>query len=340
MGELVALETRNMEDESKNLTGEHSKTKTEEDCIDFVAATTATLGVPSPCLSKARSFDDSPHSVSDHQKVRKGDLEEEAELLRVLKLSETELPISVDDFVADVDGRVVSVGSHESTPMKGTMVVASWDTSEGHVGVDINLSALSTDDNNNLTSSETPPGKLTGSSLKTDLTDHFDKSVCTESGEHFSSNDVIENSSADTVVEIQGALSLSCAKSTGSFDGDPTDILHDGQKVENQSTSITEVHKPADISSGHDMLDLPGLASLVPESDSSSGRMQNFDTPDNYNSSVDGSEPIYEGEECIFDSRTSNCEDREPMYEGEVILSEQADKTVRSKDEITAQQGE
>jgi hypothetical protein len=68
--------------------------------------------------------------------------------------------------------------------------------------------------------------------------------------------------------------------------------------------------------------------------------MQNFDTPDNFNSSVDGSEPIYEGEECILDSRTSNCEDREPMYEGEVILSEQADKTVRSKDEITAQQGE
>ncbi|KAL9387138.1 hypothetical protein Peur_020262 [Populus x canadensis] len=341
MGELVALETRNMEDESKNLIGEDSKTKTEEDCIDFVAATTATLGVPSPCLSKARSFDDSPHSVSDHQKVRKGDLEEEAELLRVLKLSETELPNSVDDsLVADVDGRVVSVGSHESTPMKGTMVVASWDTSEGHVGVEINLSELSTDDNNNLTSSETPPGKLTGSSLKTDLTDHFDKSVCTESGEHFSCNDVIENSSADTVVEIQGALSLSCAKSTGSFDGDPTDILHDGQKVENQSTSITEVHKPADISSGHDMLDLPGLASVVPESDSSSGRMQNFDTPDTFTSSVDGSGPIYEGEECILDSRTSNCEDREPMYEGEVILSEQADKTVRSKDEITAQQGE
>ena len=90
MGELVALETRNMEDEGKNLIGEDSKTKTEEDCIDFVAATTATLGVPSPCLSKATSFDDSPHSVSDHQKVRKGDLEEEEELLRVLKLSETE----------------------------------------------------------------------------------------------------------------------------------------------------------------------------------------------------------------------------------------------------------
>ncbi|KAJ6326833.1 hypothetical protein OIU78_013843 [Salix suchowensis] len=209
MGELVALETRNMEDESKNLSGEDGKTKTEEDCIDFVAATTATLGVPSPCLSKARSFDDSPPSVSDHQNVRKGDIEEEAELLRVLKLSETELPSSVDDsLVANVDGRVVCIGSYESKPMKGTMVVASRDTSEGHVDVDKNLSALSTDDNNNPTSSETLPGELTGSSLKTDLTDHFDDSVCTESGEQISCNDVIENHSADTIVETQDALSL------------------------------------------------------------------------------------------------------------------------------------
>ncbi|KAF9685763.1 hypothetical protein SADUNF_Sadunf03G0087800 [Salix dunnii] len=341
MGELVALEIRNMEDESKNLSGEDGKTKAEEDCIDFVAATTATLGVPSPCLSKARSFDDSPHSVSDHQNVRKGDIEEEAELLRVLKLSETELPSSVDDsLVANVDGRVVSIGSYESKPMKGTMVVASRDTSEGHVSVDKDLSALSTDDDNNPTSSETLPGELTGSSLKTDLTDHFDKSVCTESGEHISCNDVIENHSADTVVETQDALFLFWAKSTGSLDGDPTGILHDGQKVENKSTSINEVHKLADISSGHDLLEVPGLASLVPESDSSSSRLQNIDTPDTFTSSVDGSEPIYEGEECILDSRTSNCEEREPMYEGEVILSEQADETVRSIDEITALQGE
>ncbi|KAJ7952396.1 protein FAM63A-like [Quillaja saponaria] len=79
MGELVALETQNMGGQYKN--------RPEEDCIDFAAATTATLGVPSPSLSKARSFGDSPHFISDNETLRKGDCEEEAELLKALKLS-------------------------------------------------------------------------------------------------------------------------------------------------------------------------------------------------------------------------------------------------------------
>ncbi|MCI33839.1 protein FAM63A, partial [Trifolium medium] len=41
MGELVSLETRNIEIPLKN-------NQEEEDCVDFVAATTAALGVPSP----------------------------------------------------------------------------------------------------------------------------------------------------------------------------------------------------------------------------------------------------------------------------------------------------
>ena len=101
MEELVALET-NMESEQKR--------NTEEDFIDFAAATTATLGVPSPCLSRGRSFDDSPLSVSDHHKLRKGDVEEEAELLRVLKLSEATLTSS--------EGKNKSVSSKESSYVK------------------------------------------------------------------------------------------------------------------------------------------------------------------------------------------------------------------------------
>eukprot|EP00258_Populus_trichocarpa_P014458 XP_006368742.2 ubiquitin carboxyl-terminal hydrolase MINDY-2 isoform X2 [Populus trichocarpa] len=342
MGELVALETRNMEDESKNVTREDFKSKTEEDCVDFVAATTATLGVPSPCLSKARSFDDSPRSASDHQNVRKGDLEEAAALLRVLKFSEAELPCSAgDSLVSDVNGRVLFVSSDESTSMKGAVTVTSLDTSEGPVGIDGSFNALSNDDDNNLTSLETTlPGEVTCSSLKTDLNVHFDHSTCTESGEHISCDDTIKNRSVDTGVEIQDAVSLSCAKSTASLNGDRVDILHYSQKVENQCTSITEVHEPADISNGRDKEDVPGSASPVLESNSSIGRMQNIDAPDTFTSSVDGSEPIYEGEECILDTGTSNYEEREPMYEGEVVLAEQADRTVRSKDEITPQQGE
>ncbi|KAJ6714548.1 NF-E2 INDUCIBLE PROTEIN [Salix viminalis] len=349
-GELVALETRNMEDESKNVTGEDFKNKTEEDFknkteedfVDFVAATTATLGVPSPCLSKARSFDDSPCSVSDHQNVRKGDFEEAAALLRVFKFSEAELPSSASDSLASgVNGRVLLAGSDESTSMKGAVIVTSLDTSERPVGIDDNFNTLNNDDNNNLTSLETLalPREVTCSSLKTDLTNHFDQSTCAESGEHISCDDGIKNHSVDTCVEIQDTVSLSCAQSTVSSDGNPMDILPYSQKVENQCTSITEVHEPEDISSGRDRAELPGSASPVLESDSSSGRTQDIDAPATFTSSV-GSEPIYEGEECILDTGTSNYEEREPMYEGEVVLAEQADRTVRSKDEITPQQGE
>lgn len=74
MGELVSLDTQNMETE-------HKKTS-EDDDVDFAAATTAALGVPSPCLSRGRSFDDSPVSITDRHTARKGDIEEEAELLK------------------------------------------------------------------------------------------------------------------------------------------------------------------------------------------------------------------------------------------------------------------
>ncbi|CAH8358603.1 unnamed protein product [Eruca vesicaria subsp. sativa] len=77
-GELVALETQNAEDENPG-----------EDSVDFVAATTAALGVPSPCLSKTSSFHDSPPPAAvELRRLRKGDLEEETELLQALQLSQ------------------------------------------------------------------------------------------------------------------------------------------------------------------------------------------------------------------------------------------------------------
>jgi hypothetical protein len=80
MGELVALETQNVEAQGDQNPG--------EDSVDFAAATTAVLGVPSPCLSKTRSFDDSPPAAAELRRMRKGDLEEETELLQALQLSQ------------------------------------------------------------------------------------------------------------------------------------------------------------------------------------------------------------------------------------------------------------
>ncbi|KAL1828411.1 hypothetical protein ACET3Z_006823 [Daucus carota] len=93
MGDLVGLET--------GTTASEDKKKPEEDSVDFVAATTATLGVPSPGLSRNISFDNPPGSGSQHCKARKGDLEEEAELLRAMKISEADFPNSSKDVSLD-----------------------------------------------------------------------------------------------------------------------------------------------------------------------------------------------------------------------------------------------
>lgn len=80
MCELVALETQTVEDRGDQDPG--------EDSVDFAAATAAALGVPSPCLSKTRSFEDSPPAAAELRRQRKGDLEEETELLQALQLSQ------------------------------------------------------------------------------------------------------------------------------------------------------------------------------------------------------------------------------------------------------------
>ncbi|KAK1565294.1 hypothetical protein Q3G72_023470 [Acer saccharum] len=328
MGELVALES---------IRGE-CRSNSEEDCVDFAAATTATLGVPSPCLSKTRSFDDSPHSVSDQQNTRKGDAEEAEELMRILKLSETEQPTSLGDSTEENgSGATMSVNSDKYSSNK--VALDSIHTLEKHIGVGDQSfhqpepsisehgSVLSNDSNNN----QSGDIKLDQSSKK-------------ESGER-----VVEKTSVETLVQVEVTVSPSPGKATMSVVETHVDKSQGGEEVENQSTqstSVADVHEPADNRCGYGTTEVSNLSVPNADSDSSSGRIQSTDVPETYPSSVDGSEPMYEGEECIIDSGTAVYEDREPVYEGEVILAEQADKTtsdacnVGSNDEITPKQGE
>ncbi|THU47937.1 hypothetical protein C4D60_Mb09t20930 [Musa balbisiana] len=96
VAELVAFETKRSEGDSR---GEE-----EEDCVDFAAATTATLGVPSPNLSRGRSFDDHQVPVPDDQRKGKGDMQEEEELMMVLNLSRAEVSNPVSASVSSVGG--------------------------------------------------------------------------------------------------------------------------------------------------------------------------------------------------------------------------------------------
>ena len=82
--------------------------------------------------------------------------------------------------------------------------------------------------------------------------------------------------------------------------------------------------------------------------DLSSNRFQQTDASEELNSNIDGSEPIYEGEERVLDTRNASFEDREPVYEGEQVLAEQADKgnvaasdlRAKNENEITPEQGQ
>ncbi|XWS38438.1 hypothetical protein CRYUN_Cryun19dG0131600 [Craigia yunnanensis] len=333
MEELVALETRNMEVSHKN---------NSEDCVDFAAATTATLGVPSPSLSKTRSFDDS-RSASDQQITRKGDLEEEAELLRVLKLSDVGDSGSLDE--RSCSKNLVFVDTQE-----GDKGVGNQNLHRHELSFSDNCTSLSNDSGSKtcfetLTREESP---------KTDGINQ-DQSSFVKSGEITLSNYVVEKSnvetmvvkgsSADELLQIEGAVPVSLAKDTAFIDGNNPEISLGGEKIGIQSTSATDAHNILDNVNGFDLTEVSSVSLQNSGSDSSSGRIHHADVPEAFTSSLDGSEPIYEGEECILDS-VKTYEDREPIYEGEVLLAKQADKSavegwnVRSKDEITPQQGE
>ncbi|XP_028060461.1 uncharacterized protein LOC114264048 isoform X5 [Camellia sinensis] len=305
MEELVALETRNMEGEQKK--------NSEEDSIDFAAATTATLGVPSPCLSRGISFDDSLLAVADHHKVRKGDMEEEEELLRALKMSEDELPTSVNDSPpVNTSGQNMSVSSNESAYLKNSEPVVPVETLEGY------------------SEAENQKSFLLDLSLSHDCS-------------------ALSNSSNEVITHEAVPREAGCAKN----DQDTSSACENhmlesrgDEESQKQSTSTSDMHVPEDNKHGCDTAELSSLSAPGADLDSSSGRRQHTDVPDAFTSSAEGSEPIYEGEECILESRTTIYEDREPMYEGEVVLAEQVDKgtgdayDARSKDEISPRQGE
>jgi hypothetical protein len=104
--------------------------------------------------------------------------------------------------------------------------------------------------------------------------------------------------------------------------------------------------KASNESQGPDATGVSCLSASHTNSDSSSIRFHQTDASGAFSSTVDGSEPRYEGEECVLDTRTGNFGDRGPVYKGEVVLQEQADKStlaavdLRAKEEITPEQGQ
>ncbi|XP_071698858.1 uncharacterized protein [Rutidosis leptorrhynchoides] len=212
MGELVALDTHNPSTDLNT---------TEEDSVDFVAATTATLGVPSPSLSRVKSFDGPPHSVSEDKKGRKGDLEEEEGLLRALKLSETANDVN---FV-------------ENIPLESSNEpVISREVREVHTGAENDDSNTMKNDGDDLLAFETAPVQYVSPSSQ-ELNDKIEV-LPTEKHE---CKDEIDKDSVDALVQSEKA-----AKGSDELDLPltiSTPVHNSGdEKVQDQSVSSDDVN--------------------------------------------------------------------------------------------------
>lgn len=338
MEELVSLETRNQVHDNNY----------EEDSVDFAAATAATLGVPSPSLSRGISFDDSPQCAPDCHIRTKSNMEEKPEKLGVLELSEGELKAPSDDI------KDLAIGFNGSVCLK-TSDTAVLTDELGHVDNESkephSLEHQITEDHNAFSNSigkvlsqVTACGETVSS--KTDEENSISASL--------SEKTVTCEDSKDTVV-IGGINSFGqreniefgstrqdapCSVEFPSTSNIEDPVSKDEQYI-NRSYSDGHV-----ISNGPNELEVTELSTPVAQADSDLSRSQPIELASVVASSADNSEPIYEGEECILDSTVAVHQDREPIYEGEVVLAEQVEKSTGDDDKgssmnkITNKQGD
>ncbi|XP_026661848.1 uncharacterized protein LOC103710635 isoform X2 [Phoenix dactylifera] len=334
VGELVAFEARKSEGENKSVQ--------EEDSIDFAAATTATLGVPSPCLSRGRSFDDHPISTSVDQRRGKGDMEEEEELMRALNLSRSEMSTPVNVSMSPVaDWSNPSPKLEESTHQ-----CSGLGTHADSLGVQNGAESEKLYQSDSFA----PQVSNSSSDWKDDVTA---EDGSTRAGSGYNTGQSISEGSTKLLI------------SSDSKETVRTDMLM--QKVDPPLLSTEEdgsdwccTNKDLMIASGEDqsarhdkptdnLIDCNSAVFSDPIAHcsdflSSNGREELSDVSEAVSSSFEGSEPIYEGEERILESVLMTHENQEPVYEGEAILAEQADKTEEDNspkhlnDEVTRHQ--
>ncbi|KAK4400609.1 Ubiquitin carboxyl-terminal hydrolase MINDY-2 [Sesamum angolense] len=341
MGELVSLEAQTRESEQKE--------DPEDDTIDFVAATTAALGVPSPCLSRGQSFNDSP------QRARKGDIEEEAEFLRVLKLSEEERSSSA------ADGLVTVINLVESVDFKKSQLVIHPETKEMNVANEtVKTGTLISDDIsglNNKSVDEISPTVFAQEAVcsisKTDQEKKCLQPIRQESAEYYEG--AVRNTGRDAKIKNEYGQPMSCGEdppsaSNMSCGEDPRcasnsfqDKSRSDEHVQNEFTFTCELDEMRDCASSSKARDSSFSLTTTKDLDSSSDRVHKIGMPETFTSSVDDGEPIYEGEECVMESGNVVYGNREPVYEGEVVLAEQVDKGCKDdgfKDRLSVKQGE
>ncbi|XP_047322203.1 ubiquitin carboxyl-terminal hydrolase MINDY-1-like [Impatiens glandulifera] len=326
MEELVSLETRKQEHENSY----------EGDSVDFAAATAATLGVPSPSLSRGISFDDSPQCAPDCH-TTKGDMDEKPEKLGVLKLSEGELQVPSDDIkdLANGFNGSVCLDTSDTSVLTEELGLVDNENKESQITGDHNAFSNS---NDQVISQETTCGEPV--STKTDQENSISVSSSEKTVTCEESKDIVVTDRINNLVQRENM------ESAGEFPS-TSDIEDPASKDEQH---ILESYRDGHIiSNGQNKLEATELSTPVAyaDLDSLGDKSQHIELPNVVASSVDNSEPIYEGEERM-DSAVTIHQDREPIYEGEVVLAEQVEKSTGDDDDnkgssmnkITTKQGD
>ncbi|RWW11631.1 hypothetical protein GW17_00024738 [Ensete ventricosum] len=315
VAELVAFETKRSEGDSR---GE------EEDCVDFAAATAATLGVPSPNLSRGRSFDDHQVPDPDDQRKGKGDIQEEEELMRVLNLSKAEVSNPVSASILSVSGLNDSslgldanykrscagncadtFGEQARDDCNKSNHSDSFASQECNASTDFKGVVFAEDDSvlsNVVAGNDTCQTDHEGSVIY-DISNKSEEidMVMPNQATHFQSPD---NGGSDRYCSYKDLMIVSANDESISkaCSGDTCN-----SQIHENSTDRLDKASPYNLQSSNGIEELSNVSEVV--------------------TSCPGGEPIYEGEECILESGLPIYADREPVYEGEMVLAEQAEQT-------------
>uniref|UniRef100_J3MHK4 MINDY deubiquitinase domain-containing protein n=2 Tax=Oryza brachyantha TaxID=4533 RepID=J3MHK4_ORYBR len=297
----------------------------EEETVDFAAATTAALGVPSPSVSRGRSFDE--HTFGDPvEYIRRGDREEEEELRRVLSLSKAENANAVDGSVSFDTSQ-----SHSSSNMEETAHSDSF-----------RLEAVEMIDSTNKDEHGNSHALSDGPMLQdsTNAAPVVNEVVPEESQQTLTSNELEDDGKTNILPEQPNITAqpsesvLDCSSNESSAPNQAAAFAPALGKVDEESCeeqTPVQIHDLAsDIEVSSELT--TATSETTPNNATKELDVENSYTPEPITLSIQESEPIYQGEEHVLSSGNLAYENQEPVYEGEVVLAEQADKTEKSSE--------
>ncbi|KAH8957060.1 hypothetical protein BDL97_07G072900 [Sphagnum fallax] len=313
---LVALQASKGDSASNDITG-----AVEESTVDFVAATTATLGVPTPSASQhwssETSFEDLSYELNQgglttaaNESPRKGDTEEAAALMQALQLSQSDGLTGVgteDSGMYEKHDTVlpVQLTTHGTSPLLSSLS----DDSTGNI--DPQLEAIEMpeegtevgvhEESISLNSVRRCPQGLDVPvrSFKQPIVPTprlwlgEEKTV---SGSHFA------GASAANEEGPQGPLNFE----------DGFENVTKEQLCDTDERALQKHERDSTLGDSRKQFLVRGPGSL--------GSSKSLES-----SGLDDEEPLYEGECDLANQGVSKYSDKEPLYEGEVILAEQGD---------------